>query len=183
MKRVTDKFYKSQQGHILLGAGLAAVLLLGVGVASVVPGLTAKEVAGSSKTPSEATVEPSGRLAITVYKHPQCGCCGKWIDHLEANGFTVTTVNREDMAAIKAEYGVTSEVASCHTAMADGFVIEGHVPAEDIKSLLDQRPEVVGISVPGMPMGSPGMEAGGEKEPFQVLTFDAKGRTGVVAVH
>ncbi|ABI57983.1 DUF411 domain-containing protein [Alkalilimnicola ehrlichii MLHE-1] len=117
----------------------------------------------------------------TVYKSPYCGCCTDWEDHLREHGFEVTSVERRDMNPVKQRFGITRELASCHTAEIDGYVIEGHVPAEDILRLLEERPERVrGLTVPGMPAGSPGMEVG-HKDPYQVLTFDAQGRVEVYA--
>jgi hypothetical protein len=119
-------------------------------------------------------------VAITVYKDPGCGCCNAWITHLEANGFAVTAHDVRAMAEIKANLGVPSALHSCHTAAVGGYAIEGHVPADLIHRLLRARPKVVGLAVPGMPMGSPGME-GPRKDPYDVVTFDAKGRTSVFA--
>lgn len=124
---------------------------------------------------------PAAALAageITVYKSPTCGCCSKWVDHLKANGFDVRAVDVGDLNGIKARYGVQRHLASCHTAVVDGYVVEGHVPAEAIKRLLRQRPAVKGLAVPGMPVGSPGME-GPNPERYDVVTFDAAGRQEV----
>lgn len=105
--------------------------------------------------------------------------------HLQANGFTVVTrdVDEGALADMKTAARVPRELESCHTAMVDGYVVEGHVPADDITRLLRERPTVVGVSVPGMPVGSPGMEQEGRKQPYQVLTFDKEGRTTVFARH
>lgn len=119
---------------------------------------------------------------VTVYKSPTCGCCKDWVKHLEANGFKVTTQDVQDVTPHKLKHGVRPELASCHTALVDGYVVEGHVPAADLKRLLKERPAVKGLAVPGMPMGSPGME-GAYKEPYKVLTFDDDGRTTVYASH
>lgn len=100
---------------------------------------------------------PAG-LEVTVYKDPNCGCCNKWIDHLRDNGFKVTAIDRRDLGDIKQRLGITREVASCHTARVGDYLVEGHVPADLIRRLLKERPDVVGIAVPGMPVGSPGME-------------------------
>ncbi len=124
----------------------------------------------------------AGALEITVYKSPTCGCCSKWIAHLEANGFEVGANDRENMASVKIENGIHREFSSCHTAVIDGYVIEGHVPAEDIQRLLRDRPAVAGIAVPGMPIGSPGME-GPNPQAYDVLTFDNLGKTSVYASH
>jgi hypothetical protein len=109
---------------------------------------------------------------VTVYRSPTCGCCGKWIDHLKQNHFNVKDIVSDDMESIKNKYGVPKEMASCHTAIVDGYVIEGHVPADDINALLKSKPKVVGLAVPGMVTGSPGMEMGGKKDPYDVMSFD-----------
>lgn len=109
---------------------------------------------------------------VTVYRSPTCGCCGKWIDHLKQNHFNVKDIVSDDMESIKNKYGVPKEMASCHTAIVDGYVIEGHVPADDINALLKSKPKVVGLAVPGMVTGSPGMEMGGRKDPYDVMSFD-----------
>lgn len=122
---------------------------------------------------TEALSEP---LEITVYRSPTCNCCGKWIKHMKKHQFKVTDIVSDDMNAVKNKYGVPSKLASCHTAVINGYVIEGHVPAGDIKELIKTTPDVVGLSVPGMPMGTPGMEMGGRKDPFDVIAFDKEGK-------
>ena len=117
----------------------------------------------------------SGTLNIAVYRSPSCNCCGGWIKHLSKHGFGVTDIKTSDMEAIKQKYNLPSELASCHTAVIDGYVIEGHVPADDIKRFLKQKPNLAGLSVPQMPVGTPGMETDKIKEPFEVLSFDKKG--------
>lgn len=117
---------------------------------------------------------------VTVYKSPTCGCCKAWVKHLEENGFSVKAHDVNNVTPFKVKHGVTPELASCHTAVVDGYVIEGHVPAADIKRLLKERPAVKGLAVPEMPMGSPGME-GPRKDPYKVLSFDAEGKVRVFA--
>jgi len=119
--------------------------------------------------------------SIHVYKSPTCGCCDDWIDHLEENGFDVEATNSNNMGKIKAEAGLIPGLGSCHTAYVDDYVIEGHVPADDIKRLLSEAPNATGLSVPGMPAGSPGMEMGGRKDPYQVIMFNEQGQTRVFA--
>ena len=119
---------------------------------------------------------------VTVYKSPTCGCCTKWVEHLEAHGFEVTAENRSDMNALKDGNSIPRHMRSCHTAFVDGYVIEGHVPAADVKRLLAERPEVAGLAVPEMPIGSPGME-GPNPEPYDVLTFGGKAGNSVFASH
>ncbi len=121
-------------------------------------------------------------VTVTVYKSPSCGCCSKWVDHMRRNGFTVTVHDVEDVAPMKREVGVPGSLESCHTAIVDGYVIEGHVPAADVRRLLAERPKVVGLSVPGMVTGSPGME-GGTAEAYDVVAFDARAGTSVFAKH
>lgn len=115
---------------------------------------------------------------ITVYKTPTCGCCTAWVEHLREHGFEVETHDLPRLDQIKARYGVTRELESCHTAVVDGYVVEGHVPADLIERMLKERPQIAGLTVPGMPMGSPGME-GPRKDPYDVLTFDRDGKTTV----
>lgn len=124
----------------------------------------------------------SNAQEVTVYKSPWCGCCGDWAGHLRENGFEVTVREVEDLDPIRAEHGISGELMSCHTAVVDGYVVEGHVPAADVRRLLRERPEARGLTVPGMPAGSPGMEAAGE-EPYEVLLFDEAGDTSVYANH
>ncbi len=119
------------------------------------------------------------KIAIVVNRSPTCSCCGKWVEHLKQNNFNVKDVVSDDVQAIKNKYGITKELASCHTAIVNGYAIEGHVPADDIKTLLKKKSDVVGITVPGMPSGTPGMEMGGRKEAYQVISFDKKNQQQV----
>lgn len=121
---------------------------------------------------------------ITVYKSSTCECCAKWVDHLRASGFAPTVHNDEAMNKIKDEMGVPEGVRSCHTAMVDKYLIEGHVPAADIRRLLAERPKVAGLAVPGMPSSAPGMLApGAAVEPYEVVAFTSAGATTVYARH
>ena len=121
--------------------------------------------------------------SMTVMKSPSCGCCSKWVEHVRAHGFEVKVVNVDDIMAVKAKAGIPQKMASCHTTMAGGYVIEGHVPASDIKKLLAQKPKAKGIAVPGMPIGSPGMEHGDHRQPYQTLLIKADGSTSIFARH
>jgi len=115
-------------------------------------------------------------LSIEVWKSPTCGCCKKWIEHLEDNGFSVTAYDEGNNRA-RAQLGMPRAHGSCHTALIDGYVIEGHVPAKDIMRLLKEKPKAIGLSVPGMPIGSPGMdgpEYKGHKDPFDVLLVESE---------
>jgi hypothetical protein len=121
---------------------------------------------------------------VEVWKSPTCGCCSKWIEHMRANGFTVKSTDVGDMTKIKAARGVPDQAQSCHTSVVEGYVIEGHVPADDVKRLLKEKPAVVGIAAPGMPVGSPGMETPYVKaERYDVVSFDRKGAMKVFAKH
>ena len=115
---------------------------------------------------------------MVVYHDPSCGCCTKWIDHMEKSGFKVRDIRTTNMDEVKERLHVPDHLMSCHTAIIGGYVIEGHVPAADVKRLLEQRPDVQGLSVPGMPLGSPGMEYQGREQPYNVLLFNASGDTG-----
>lgn len=129
---------------------------------------------------------PSGApgTAITVYKSASCGCCTKWVDHLRASGFTPTVHDDENVDAIKDEMGVPKDLRSCHTAMLGRYLVEGHVPAADLRRLLAERPALLGLAVPGMPKSAPGMAVPGETpEPYQVVAFAAGGKTSVFAKH
>jgi hypothetical protein len=118
---------------------------------------------------------------LEVWKSPTCDCCGKWAKHMKARGFDVEVKEAPYavLAKIKRQAGLGEQLASCHTAKIDGYVIEGHVPADDVKRLLQERPDAVGLAVPGMPVGSPGMEYGDEKEPYEVLLVKKDGSTEV----
>jgi hypothetical protein len=119
---------------------------------------------------------------VKVYKAPTCGCCGDWIRHLEEAGFTVEAVDIANMMAVKAELGLPGELGSCHTAIIDGYLVEGHVPAQDIQRMLAERPDIRGLAVPGMPVGSPGMEVEGRPaDAYDVVAFDAAGGRSVYA--
>lgn len=133
--------------------------------------------------PALADQSPTGR--VEVWKTATCGCCIKWVEHLQANGFKVAANNVAYglLAQIKRQAGIPEEQASCHTGKIGGYVIEGHVPAADVKRLLDEKPDAVGLAVPGMPVGSPGMEQGDEKEPYEVLLVKKDGSTEVFARH
>lgn len=113
---------------------------------------------------------------VVMYKNPSCQCCTKWAQHMEEAGFTVSEQPTQQMGAIKANYDVSYNMGSCHTAVVDGYVVEGHVPAKDVKRLLEERPDAIGLAVPGMPVGSPGMEQGGQVDPYEVLLFDEEGK-------
>ena len=125
---------------------------------------------------------PGALPEVTVYKSATCGCCTEWVAHLRRHGFPVKTEDVAELQPVKARYGVPAELQSCHTALVAGYVVEGHVPAGLIERLLRERPKVIGLAVPGMPAGSPGMEVPGARaERYQVLAFDRSGKTRVFA--
>jgi len=115
---------------------------------------------------------------IQVFKTPTCGCCGNWVKHLRTNGFEVAVKDVPDTGEYRLKYGVPEKLLSCHTGVVEGYALEGHVPAAEIHRLLDERPRAKGLAVPGMPMGSPGME-GSMSQAYSVVLFDSEGRTSV----
>lgn len=120
---------------------------------------------------------------VVMYKDPNCGCCGKWAEHMREHGFKVKEVATTQMGQVKGEAGVPQALGSCHTARVGGYVVEGHVPAADVRRMLTEKPAIAGISAPGMPMGSPGMEGPYPADRYDVVSFDAQGRTAVYASH
>lgn len=120
---------------------------------------------------------------VVMYKDPNCGCCGKWAEHMRKHGFKVKEVATTEMGQVKGEAGVPQALGSCHTAKVGGYVVEGHVPAADVRRMLTEKPAIAGISAPGMPMGSPGMEGPYPADRYDVVSFNAQGRTAVFASH
>ena len=114
---------------------------------------------------------------LEVYKSPSCGCCSAWVDHMRSAGFPVLVTDITDLRPIKNKLGVIPELRACHSAVIDGYVIEGHVPAREVLRLLKDRPQAIGLAVPGMPIGSPGMEQGSHRDPFQVILFSSTRRS------
>lgn len=137
-------------------------------------------------TPAEAPAQGVAASApvISVYKSPTCGCCKNWVDHVKAAGFTVEVHDVDNLSDIKADAGVPASTRSCHTAIVGGYAIEGHVPAATIQRLLKEKPALAGIAVPGMPVGSPGMEVAGQPaDKYDVIAFKADGSTSVYESH
>ena len=120
---------------------------------------------------------------VQVFKSPSCGCCGAWVDHMKAAGFAVNVTEVDDTAVARRKYGLPDRFGSCHTAVVAGYVVAGHVPANDVKKLLAMKPVAVGLAVPGMPVGSPGMEKGSRKDPYQVLLVAKDGLERVFSTH
>ena len=129
-----------------------------------------------------ATTHGADGPTVEVWKSSTCGCCKAWVRHLEAAGFRVKVTEMDDVTPIKQQFRVPPELSSCHTARVGGYVVEGHVPAEDILRMLKTQPKIIGIYVPGMPIGSPGMEGPGGTG-YSVLALDAAGKTSVFSTH
>ena len=127
----------------------------------------------AAEPPAEAGSAPLPEMV--VYHDPACGCCGKWMAHMREAGFVVRSKTGSDLRLVKQQSNVPASLRSCHTAVVGGYAIEGHVPASDVKRLLAEKPDVAGIAVPGMPMGSPGMEYGDKRQAFDVVRFDKAG--------
>jgi hypothetical protein len=142
-------------------------LILGVGV-------SVAGTAGMQAQPKAA------KVAVTVYKTPTCGCCSKWVEHMKSNGFDVKAIDMDDVDPIKNANGVPEKMWSCHTALVNGYVVEGHVPASSVQRMLREKPAIAGIAAPGMPVGSPGMEVPNRKpEAYSVMAFDKAGKSSV----
>ncbi len=120
---------------------------------------------------------------VTMYKDPNCGCCGKWAEHMRANGFSVKEIATPKMGEVKRAAGVPQALGSCHTAKVGGYVVEGHVPAADVRRMLTEKPAIAGLSAPGMPQGSPGMEGPFPADRYDVVSVTADGKTRVFASH
>ncbi len=124
------------------------------------------------------------KVSVTMYKNPGCECCTAWAEHMERNGFEVEEKPVDNLYALKFNYKVPNDMGACHTALIGDYVVEGHVPAEDVNRLLKEQPDAKGLAVPGMPTGSPGMEIPGRKaEPFDVMLFSEDGSRSVYASH
>jgi hypothetical protein len=118
---------------------------------------------------------------VEVWKTATCGCCKLWVDHMRAAGFRVTALDVPDVGPFKRKLGIPPPLESCHTGVVAGYAIEGHIPADVIRQMLKQKPKIAGIAVPGMPLGSPGMEQGGRIDKYDILSFDKSGKTAVFA--
>ena len=131
--------------------------------------------------PFASLAQGPSKVLVEVWKDPNCGCCKDWVAHMEASGFAVK-VNDTGNSAMRAKLGIPQQLGSCHTALVGGYAIEGHVPAADVRRLLKERPQAIGLSVPGMPVGSPGMDGpvyGGRKDPFDVVLVPKSGQPRV----
>jgi hypothetical protein len=181
---------------VLAGLGLAiliaaaAVFRLGTGgdrtaTAEVTPQAAWSSLAATREAPREPVpLDHDAPIAMTVYMSPQCGCCGVWVDYVKEYGFEPEMRHVTDMGEVKRTFRIPWQISSCHTALVNGYVVEGHVPGEDIRRLLAEAPQAHGLAVPGMPIGSPGMEApDGRIEAYEVLLMRNDGSTEVFARH
>jgi len=149
---------------------LPAVITLGVSISACSEKLQTAEVGSTDK------------IEIEVFKSATCGCCNKWIDHMEESGYKVAAMNRTNLKSIKRKFGIAPNMASCHTAITEDYVFEGHIPADIIARFLHEKPtDVIGLAVPGMPAGSPGMEVGERHDSYDVLMIRKDGSTSVYA--
>lgn len=152
------------------------ILILGVLFTAVLSAFLfwPRETSDATYLPEEGTIE------VVMYKNPGCECCTKWAAHMDSSNFRVTERAVSDLYDRKASYGITQELSSCHTAIIDGYVVEGHVPVEDVQRLLEEKPDAIGLTVPGMPIGSPGMEVPGRTpDSYEVLLIAKDGSTTV----
>lgn len=178
----------TRSAHRHRGWRAAPLSLLALALACSAPGTerapadSPAAVAGAGTASAGSPVATAELPVVTVYKSPTCGCCNAWVDHMRENGFRVVAVDTNDLDAVKASHGIRPEHGSCHTATVGDYVVEGHVPASDVRRLLSERPSVAGLAVPGMPMGSPGME-GPRSERYDVLAFERSGAARVFATH
>ena len=145
------------------------------GATLVAAAITITAISTASAPQAQETAQPT----LAVYKTATCGCCSKWVDHMKAAGFDVKAQNVDDIGRVKSTYGVPAEIGSCHTSLVGGYVVEGHVPADAVKRMLKEKPAIAGIAVPGMPIGSPGMEQGGRTESYSIVAFDKSGKQTV----
>jgi hypothetical protein len=167
----------SAERHVMTRRQLLATLGMSA-AALTATRLGAQPAKAAAKVPTGAS---SPLRDIVVYKDPSCGCCADWVKHMRANGFKVTVHDLTDMNTVKESMGIPAALASCHTGRIGKYSIEGHVPADVIAKLVAEQPAGRGLAVPGMPNGSPGMETTGKKDKYDVLLFDAAGKTRVYA--
>ena len=131
-----------------------------------------------------AVIQAQMKKEMTVYKTLSCSCCEQWINHMKKNGFKVTTITKDTIQEVKRKHGISQKNSSCHTALVDGYVIEGHVNYSAVEKLLQQKPKnIIGLTVPGMPVGSPGMEFGNQKDPYNILAIKKDGSTIIYEKH
>jgi hypothetical protein len=170
----------------VLSRRAAVLLLLALGACNRAGQAEPAPAAGTGAAPTSQAGQagqaaaPGQGTSMVVYKTPTCGCCRAWVDSMQAAGFAIEVHDMPDVAPVKREQGVPGHLASCHTAIVGGYVVEGHAPADVIRRMLAERPQVAGIAVPGMPAGSVGMEVpGGRKDPYDIIAFTRDGKVSV----
>lgn len=157
----------------------ASALILAVGLLNVVAYAQSKTApAKTTQAKGTAAKATAAKPHLSVYKSPTCGCCTKWVEYMEANGFTASVTNMPDVTPVKVSNGLPPRLGSCHTTLISGYVIEGHVPVSDIRRLLREKPAIAGLAAPGMPAGSPGMDVPNSPA-YDIIAFDKTGRTSV----
>ena len=149
-------------------------------IAVVLAGILAAAAPARAGELQQRRGAPAAKPSISVWKTATCGCCGLWVEHMRQSGFEAAVVDVPDLEPIKQKLGVPPNLASCHTALVNGFIVEGHIPADAVRRLLKERPAGAGIAGPGMPIGSPGMEVpGGHKQPYAIVAFDKQGKQSI----
>lgn len=176
LRRASRQRYTSLMSEKLLAGDPTDRRTFLHGAAALIGGLAFASPLAAQSALSQAALPP-----MTVYKDPNCGCCSQWIDHVRKAGFTVTVRDTADMASVKAAFGVPAALESCHTARVGTYAIEGHVPADLVIKLIKEKRAARGLAVPGMPIGSPGMEQGSRKDAYDVMLFDKAGKASVYA--
>jgi len=167
-------------GAAIVGVGSYVVFDSSAAPAGETPRSVLADAQASSALDATGAAQEVGSREIIVYKSATCGCCSNWVEYVKRHGFTVKTEDVTDLTAIKVEHGVPPGLQSCHTALVDGYLVEGHVPIESILRMLEERPDIAGLAVPGMPTGSPGMEVPGQPaDSYDVIAFDRAGNTSV----
>lgn len=157
----------------------AAALVLAAGLLNVVAYAQSKPTpAKTTAAKAAASKAAPAKPHLSVYKSPTCGCCAKWVEYMEANGFAASITNMPDVTPIKVSNGLPPRLSSCHTTLIAGYVIEGHVPVSDIRRLLKEKPAIAGLAAPGMPAGSPGMDVPNSPA-YDIIAFDKAGKTSV----
>ncbi len=172
----------SRRSFVARAAGVAAAGLVGQQLWT--RRAAALTVPSAAPATSPLVMAPATAPLMTVYRSSTCGCCRKWVEHVTASGYKTAVHDENDMNAVKDRLGVPEGVRSCHTALIDGYLLEGHVPAGDVKRLLTERPKVMGLAVPGMPKSTPGMAVPGDAhEPYETVAFQRDGAISPFAQH
>ncbi|AFY40114.1 protein of unknown function DUF411 [[Leptolyngbya] sp. PCC 7376] len=161
---------------------IGSLVAIGLGIGGSWYWFTQSRSVSTTAESTHTTVSQTQPIEAEVFRTPTCGCCGLWIDHAQTHGFVIGDRQQENITSIKEQYSITPELASCHTTIAEGFVFEGHIPAAEVRHFLANPPaEAIGLTVPGMPIGSPGMEMANKTQPYDVLALNRDGSTSVFA--